>query len=237
MEFFSLEIMMSLMTLTILEIILGIDNVIFIAVLVGKLEKKDRFKARLIGIGLALIFRIMMLFTATIIMKLKKPIFSIFDFGVSGRSLLLILGGGFLIYKAIAEIIEMFNEKENLKAQGENNEKQRYLKVISQIVFIDIILSFDSIITAVGISDNFKIMVIAVVIAMIVMLVSAEPIGRFIYENPSIKVLALAFIGFLGVILVLAGANIEISKAYLYFSMFFSLVVETINIKLKKSNS
>lgn len=233
MEFFTLDIMMSLMTLTLLEVILGIDNVIFISVLVEKLEKKERTRTRTLGIGLALIIRVLMLFGATQIMKLTEPLFSIFGFGVSGKSLLLILGGGFLVFKGIHEIKEMFKEstKEDSK---EISAKDKYFKIVSQIIFIDIILSFDSIITAVGISSNFPVMVIAIIIAMIVMLISAEPIGKFIYENPSIKILALAFIGFLGMILVLAGIDVEISKGYLYFSMLFSLVVETINVKLKK---
>ncbi|MGB4191921.1 MAG: TerC family protein [Rickettsiales bacterium] len=233
MELFTTQALLNLFTLTGLEIILGIDNVIFIALLVQHLEPKRRNKARIMGLSLALIMRVLMLLGATWIMKLTDPLFHLFSFPMSGRSLLLIFGGLFLVIKTILEIKEMFHPDDN---QHQNNaqKESRYLKIISQIIFIDIILSFDSIITAVGISDNFVIMVIAIVIAMIVMIVASKSIGDFIYNNPSIKVVALAFIGFLGLILVLAGFDIEINKAYLYFSMLFAGIVEVINIKLRK---
>jgi predicted tellurium resistance membrane protein TerC len=231
MEFFATENLLNLFTLTGLEIILGIDNVIFIALLVQHLEGAKRTRARVFGLSLAFIARITMLFGATWIMKLTAPLFSILSFPFSGRSLLLISGGLFLVVKSILEVMELFQGEEHTNYK--KSKKQSYAQVIAQIIFIDIILSFDSIITAVGISDNLSIMVIAIVIAMIVMLVSAEPIGKCLSKNPSIKVLALAFIGFLGVILVLAGFNIEIDKGYLYFSLLFAGIVETLNIKLR----
>jgi predicted tellurium resistance membrane protein TerC len=232
MELFTSVNILSLFTLTGLEIVLGIDNVIFIALLVQHLKGKQRNRARFIGLSLALIIRVLMLFCASWIMQLKDPLFSL---PISGRSLLLIIGGLFLVIKSVMELIELFHE-EAPKQSEEQTKECKYLKIISQIIFIDIILSFDSIITAVGISNNLSIMVIAVVIAIIVMLLASDPIGKYIYANPSIKVLALAFIGFLGVILVFAGFNIEINKGYLYFSMLFAGIVEVLNIKLDKKS-
>lgn len=233
MDFFNYESLLGLFTLTSLEIILGIDNVIFIALLVQNLDRQKRRKARVIGLSLALIARIVMLFFATWIMKLTTPLFSILSKDFSGRSILLILGGLFLIVKPVLEVLQMFKPEAEKEEVKENNKSFSY--IITQIIFIDIILSFDSIITAVGISNDFSIMVAAIVIAMIVMLISASPISTFIYNNPSIKILALAFIALVGVLLLLNGFDIYINKAYLYFAMFFSGMVETINIALKKS--
>lgn len=235
MEFFTSESILNLFTLTGLEIILGVDNVIFIALLVQHLEGKQRTNARITGLSLALIIRILMLFGATWMMKLTTPLFTLFSFPFSGRSLLLIVGGLFLVVKSMMEIYELFHQ-EATKEESNQIKECKYFKIISQIIFIDIILSFDSIITAVGISNDLPIMVIAVFIAMIVMLLASDPIGKYIYANPSIKVLALAFIWFLGIILVLAGINIEINKGYLYFSMLFAGIVEIINIKLRKAH-
>lgn len=232
MDFFTTEALLSLFTLTGLEIVLGVDNVIFIALLVQHLEGKRRHQARIIGLSLALIIRVLMLFSAVWIMKLVDPLFFIAKFAVSGRALLLWIGGLFLVVKAVMEIFEMFHEHK--KDENKDSKETRFLKVITQIIFIDIILSFDSIITAVGISNHFPTMVIAVVIAMIVMLISSNSIGKFIYANPSIKVLALAFIALLGVMLILVGFDIHVDKGYLYFAMFFSGIVEFINIKLRK---
>ncbi len=236
MEFFTAAIILNLSTLTGLEIILGVDNVIFIALIVKQLQPKERYKTRIFGLSLALIFRILMLFGATWIMHMTHPLFTVFSFQFSGKNILLIAGGLFLIVKSIMEVMEMF-KPENHSKENKNSQKTNYLKIIIQIIFIDIILSFDSIITAVGISSNLMIMVTAVIIAMIVMLISSEPIGKFIYANPSIKLLALGFIGFLGIILVLAGVDIEIDKGYLYFSMLFAGVVEILNIKLREGKT
>jgi predicted tellurium resistance membrane protein TerC len=231
----STNALLNLFTLTGLEIVLGIDNIILIALLVQNLHGSQRTKARVIGLSLALIFRIIMLFGATWIMTLTAPLFTISGFPVSGRHLLLIIGGSFLIIKSVMELFELFGE--NQTKDNEPNPKERktkYIKIISQIVFIDIILSFDSIITAVGISNDLPIMVAAVVIAMIVMLIASNPVGEFIYKNPSIKVLALAFIALVGVMLVLNGLDINFNKGYLYFAMFFAGIVEIINIFLRK---
>ncbi len=234
MDFFTSEALLNLFTLSGLEIILGVDNVIFIALLVQHLDGKIRKKARFIGLSLALIIRILMLFGATWIMKLTAPLFTLFSFAISGRNLLLIIGGLFLIIKGSMEIVEMFCENHN---KPKDSNETRFIKIITQIIFIDIILSFDSIMTAVGISNNFPIMVTAVVISMIIMLTASHVIGEFIYANPSIKILALAFIILVGVMLVLSGVNIEMDKGYLYFSMLFAGIVETINLYLRKKHN
>lgn len=231
MEFLSTQSLANLLVLTGIEIVLGIDNVIFIAILVQHLEKAEKAKARVIGLSLALVMRVLMLFSATSIMKLTDPLFKIFAVSISGRDLLLLIGGLFLIVKAIMEIFEMLNAKE--KEEKKDPGGRKFMKIISQIIFIDVVLSFDSIITAVGISNELSIMVIAVVISMIVMLISANSISKFIERNPSIKVLALAFIALVGAMLFLNGLNFYFDKAYIYFAFFFSGIVEFINIKLK----
>lgn len=232
MELFTGSQLLNLVTLTGLEIILGIDNIIFIAILVRHLQGKQRVRARVIGLSLALIIRVLMLFGATWIMTLTKPLFTIWYKNISGRDLLLLIGGIFLIIKAVMEVVDMFHAKKN--DNNTESKEGKFIKIISQIIFIDIILSFDSIITAVGISDQFETMVIAVTIAMIIMLFASNPIGEFIYSNPSIKVVALAFVGLVGVMLTLNGLSIEFNKGYLYFAMLFSGIVEIINIRLRK---
>jgi predicted tellurium resistance membrane protein TerC len=236
MEIFTLDYILTFFTLTGLEIVLGIDNVIFIAILVQNLQATARTKARIIGLSLALILRILMLLGVAWIIKLKEPLFTMFQFAFSGRNLLLILGGLFLIVKAALELKEMFqeNEHKNISSTANNN----YYKVISQIIFIDLILSFDSIITAVGMTESMpyriEMIILVIVIAMVVMLLSSKAIGQFIYKHQSIKVIALMFIGLIGVMLLLNGFDIEMEKGYLYFAMLFSLATEIINIKLPK---
>ena len=234
MDFFSTQSLLNLLTLSGLEIILGIDNVIFIAILVQHLEKVEKAKARFIGLSLALVIRVLMLFCASWIMKLTDPLFTIYSLAISGRNLLLLIGGLFLIIKASMELLEMFEPKVEEEKAHVNNSK--FFKIISQIIFIDIILSFDSIITAVGISNELPIMVAAIVISMIVMLISVNSIGEFIEKNPSIKVLALAFIALVGAMLFANGLNFYFDKAYIYFSFFFSGLVEFINIRLKNKS-
>jgi predicted tellurium resistance membrane protein TerC len=228
----STEGILNLFTLTGLEIILGIDNVIFIALLVHTLPARERFKARVIGLSLALILRVLMLFGAAWIIKLTAPLFTLFGFDFAGRNLLLILGGLFLIGKSALEVLELFQEVPiDPEAQ---DQPSKYWQVIMQITFIDLILSFDSIITAVGMTSNLYVIITAIFIAIIVMLFSAKPIGDFIYKYPSVKVIALAFIAMVGVMLVSNGFNFEFPKGYLYMTMVFSMFVETINILLAK---
>lgn len=235
MELFNADALLSLFTLTTLEIILGIDNVIFIALLIQRLKGRERKRARVIGLGLALGMRILMLLGATWIMKMTHPLFTVLTIEISGQSLLLIIGGLFLVVKSIMELLELFDPEHEEKKLA--NPEKKYFKVIYQIVFIDIVLSFDSIITAVGMTDNFPVMVIAIVIAMFLMLVGSEPISKFIYTHPSIKVIVLAFIALVGVMLLLNGLDIPFNKGYLYFAMFFAGIVEAINIYLRKIQS
>jgi predicted tellurium resistance membrane protein TerC len=234
--FFTLPNILNLITLTGLEIILGIDNVIFIALLVEPLAPKLRNTVRLYGLSLALILRVIMLFGVSWIIGLTKPLFTIFSFPLAGRNILLIVGGLFLIIKTIHEFMEMFS-KENEKAITPVSAQKKLLNIIIQIIFVDLILSFDSVITAVGMSpDNITVIIVAVVISMVIMLISSKPIGDFIYAYPSIKVIGLSFIALVGIMLVANGFNINVPKAYLYFAIFFSSTVETINILLSKKN-
>jgi len=236
MDIFTFDYLFTFFTLSGLEIILGIDNVIFIAILVQSLPLIERNKARIIGLTLALVLRILMLLGVAWIIKLKDPLFSCFGFAFSGRNLLLILGGLFLIVKSLLELKDMFKNEDHKHVNTSSDN--HYWKIIGQIVFIDLILSFDSIITAVGITESMPyripMIILVILIAMIVMLVSSKSIGNFIYKHQSIKVIALMFIGFIGVMLLLNGFEINMDKGYLYFAMIFSLVTEAINIKLKK---
>ena len=239
MEIFTLDYIFTFFTLTSLEIILGIDNVIFIAILVQNLDPQTRTKARIIGLSLALILRILMLLGVAWIIKLRDPLFSLFGFAFSGRNLLLILGGLFLIIKALLELRDMFKEEQQKHIS--TSVDSHYWKVIGQIVFIDLILSFDSIITAVGMTESMSyripMIILVIFIAMVVMVASAKSIGNFIYKHQSIKVIALMFIGLIGVMLLLNGFDINMDKGYLYFAMIFTLVTEVINSKLlKKAN-
>lgn len=229
---FTLSNALGLFTLTGLEVILGIDNVIFIAIIVEHLPPAMRGKVRFIGLSLALILRIVLLMCISWIVGLTEPLVTVLGMDFSGRSLLLIAGGLFLIYKPVKETLEMFELAEEKKQEVKSAKS--FKAVIAQIIFVDLVLSFDSILTAVGVSNNLPIMITAIIIAMIVMLISAKPISTFIYKNPSIKIMALSFILLVGVLLVAAGFHIEIPKGYLYFSMFFALTVEMLNIWLKK---
>jgi predicted tellurium resistance membrane protein TerC len=227
------ESFLDLFTLATLEVVLGIDNVIFIAIIIQSIPQKLRLKARMIGLSLAFLLRVVMLFGASWIIKLTQPLFTIHNFAFSGRNLLLLIGGIFLIIKSILEIIEMFTAAESLDDNAAVSKK-KYWKCITQIIFIDLILSFDSIITAVGITDNLLIIIIAIMFAIFVMLASAGPISNFIYKFPSIKIVALCFIALVGVMLICNGLDIVFPKAYLYITMIFSLVIETLNIMLYK---
>lgn len=236
MESFILsENLLNIFTLTSLEVILGIDNVIFIAILIQNLPVEKRKKARYIGLSLALILRIIMLLGASWIMKLTEPLFVLYNFDFSGRTLLLIIGGLFLLVKGCLELYELFDQKEIQLSQAKKNSA--YWKSIAQIIFIDLILSFDSIITAIAMTENIYIIIFAIIVAILVMLFAAETIGAYIYKYPSIKIIALAFIMLVGVMLICNGFNIEFPKAYLYSTMFFSLFVESLNIRLQKRKS
>lgn len=234
MEFLTdYNLLAGLVSLTALEIVLGIDNVVFIALVVEHLPKSQRSKARTIGLILALFFRIIMLFGLSFLLGLKEPLLSIFSFSFSGKDLLMLLGGLFLIYKATDSI---HNEVTNHKEQETKEYKGGMMSTIMQIIVIDIIFSFDSIITAIGIVSNVYVIIIAMSIAMFIMLISSGYIADFIAKHPTIKMLALSFIMMIGVFLIAEGLGFHVPKGYIYFAMSFSLGVETLNSLAKRKN-
>ncbi|ANE36505.1 membrane protein, TerC family [Campylobacter iguaniorum] len=232
---YSPEAWISLLTLTSLEIVLGIDNIIFIAILCGKLPDSQKDKARIVGLGLAMITRILLLLSLFWIMKLTTPLFSVFDQAISGRDLVLIAGGLFLIAKSTLEI-HSHATGEDEEAELKSGKKAGFVSVITQIAILDIVFSLDSVITAVGMADYIEIMILAVILAVGVMLFASGAISRFVDNNPTIKVLALAFLIMIGIALVGEGLGLHIPKGYIYFAMAFSLVVEMINIYSKKKH-
>ncbi len=231
MELLSSENLIALVTLTGLEIILGIDNVIFIAIVVAKLPKELQGKVRTIGLLLAMFMRVALLFAISWIMLLTDPLFSIFGHELSGRDLILLVGGLFLIGKSTHEI---HDKMESVRAENEGVETppKSFWGAIIQIIILDLVFSLDSVITAVGMAESLSVMVIAVVIAIFVMLFFAKAISDFIEEHPTFKVLALSFILLIGVMLVAEGWGTHVDKGYIYFAMGFSLMVEFINLKI-----
>ncbi|MBE3021679.1 TerC family protein [Campylobacter sp. 7477a] len=225
------EAWIALLTLTGLEIVLGIDNIIFIAILVGKLPAHQRDKARIIGLAFAMITRILLLLSLFWIMKLTKPLFSMFDFTITGRDLVLIIGGLFLIAKSTLEIhsnvVGEQHEEKIVKAAG-------FTLTIIEIGILDIVFSLDSVITAVGMANHIEIMILAVIIAVGVMMFASKSISDFVDNNPTIKILALAFLILIGFTLVGEGLGLHVPKGYIYFAMAFSLSVELINIYARK---
>jgi len=225
------EAWIALATLTVLEIVLGIDNIIFISILVGRLEEKFRDKARTIGLALAMIMRVGLLFSLTWIMGLTKPLFVVLQNEISGRDLILIFGGLFLLAKSTHEIhanIEGVSEEEN-----EQKKNVSFMSVLVQIAVIDIVFSLDSVITAVGLAKDIEVMVIAVVISVLIMMWSAKSIGEFVERHPTIKMLALSFLILIAVTLLGEGFDVHIPKGYIYFAMAFSVLVEMLNIKMR----
>ncbi|OOF37578.1 TerC family protein [Rodentibacter heidelbergensis] len=225
------EAWISLATLTALEIVLGIDNIIFISILVGRLPAHQRQSGRLIGLSLAMITRVLLLMSLAWMMKLTQPLFTLFNQEISGRDLILFLGGLFLIVKSIGEIKEQLNPEEH--HENENQKKVSYLGVLIQIAILDIVFSLDSVITAVGMADHLPVMVLAIIIAVGVMMFAAKPIGDFVDTHPTLKILALAFLILVGVSLIAESFDIHIPKGYIYFAMGFSTIVEILNIRMR----
>lgn len=223
---------MALATLTLLEIVLGIDNIIFIAILVGKLPQEQRDKARILGLALAMLTRIALLASLFWIMKLTQPLFTIFDNEISGRDIILIIGGLFLIYKSTHEIHSQLKSTEDEKEISKKSLK--FFPALIQIAILDIIFSLDSVITAVGMADHLEVMIIAIVLAVLIMMIASKGISDFVEKNPTIKTLALAFLILIGIALIADGWDFHIPKGYIYFAMAFSLVVECINIYASK---
>ena len=225
------EAWIALLTLTVLEIVLGIDNVIFISILAGKLPAEQQKKARTIGLGLAMFMRIALLASLAWIIKLTAPLFTVFEQEISGRDLILLGGGLFLLAKATHEIHERLEGGE-----GHAGAKARasFTAIIVQILLLDIVFSLDSVITAVGMADELGVMIAAVVIAVAVMMVSAGSISDFVQRHPTVKMLALSFLLLIGMSLVAEGLDQHISKGYIYFAMGFSVLVEMLNLRLRK---
>ena len=219
--------------LTALELVLGIDNIIFISILVDKLPKERREVARRVGLFMAMFMRIGLLLVLAWIVGLVEPLFSIMTKDISGRDLILILGGLFLIWKSTSEIHQSMEGEEEHAASA---VKATFASVILQIMVIDLVFSLDSIITAVGMVDDVRIMIAAVIASVGLMMVFAGPIGRFVSDHPTIKMLALAFLVVVGVVLVAEGFGQHVPKGYVYFGMAFSLGVEMLNIRMRKSS-
>jgi predicted tellurium resistance membrane protein TerC len=227
------ESWIALLTLTFLEIVLGIDNIIFISLVTNKLPVHQQRRIRNIGLLLAMLFRSLLLLTISFFMRLTKPLFMVADFGVSVRDLVLIGGGIFLIVKSISEIHQkMEGEDHSVKVTVKNTASL----VIFQIVLLDLIFSFDSILTAIGLTDQVPLMIIAIVLAIGVMMVFAGAVSRFINNHPTLQVLALAFLILIGFMLIIDGLHHHVPKGYIYFAVFFSLIVEVLNIRVRKRN-
>ncbi|WP_339784973.1 TerC family protein [uncultured Imperialibacter sp.] len=223
----------ALLTLTFLEIVLGIDNILFISIVSKGLPDLQQKRARTVGLGLALVMRIGLLFGINYITRLTNPLFSLFGTDLSGRDLVLMAGGMFLVFKSVMEVHQ--------KMEGDDSEKASksatLLNVIVQIVLLDMIFSFDSILTAVGLTEHLLLMIIAVVISMGVMMVFAGSISNFIHNHPTLEVLALSFLILIGFMLFIEGWHHHVPKGYIYFAVFFALVVEVINMRMRKARN
>ena len=227
---FSLSGLFSLCTLTLLEIVLGIDNIVFISLITQDLEESKQPMARRLGLILALVFRVIMLLCITWIIGLTTPLFSIIEHSVSGRDAILFLGGIFLLYKASVEIVH----KTEGKKKKENTKADSVVNAIIQIGLLDIVFSFDSVLTAIGMTDEIVIMITAVVISMLVMLSFAEPISAYINKHVSLQILALSFLVLIGTVLIAESAHVEIPKPYIYCSVGFALMVQILSIRARR---
>ena len=224
---------MAFITLTTLELVLGIDNIIFISILVAKLPKEKREFARRLGLFLAMFMRIALLMTLAWIANMTTPLFTVMEHGVSGRDIILIAGGLFLIWKSTQEVHQLL---EGVEGHATHAVRNNFFAIIFQIIIIDLVFSLDSIITAVGMSNQIPVMVAAVVASVGLMIAFAGFIGRFIEEHPTIKMLALGFLLVVGVVLVADGTGYHVPKGYIYFAMAFSIGVEALNIRLRSKS-
>ena len=228
------ELVVAFCTLTVLEIVLGIDNVIFIAILAGKLPQHQQARARFIGLALAMITRVLLLLSVAWMARLTAPLFSVFQHNVSGRDLILIMGGLFLVWKSTHEI---HDKLEGDEGHGGERTVASFSSVITQIVLLDIVFSLDSVITAVGMVNNIPIMIAAVLVAVVFMMFFSGPISGFVERHPTVKMLALSFLLLIGVTLIADGLGQHIPKGYIYFAMGFSVFVEALNIRTRKAST
>lgn len=228
------EAWVALVTLTALEIVLGIDNIIFISILVGRLPEAQRNFARRMGLGLAMLTRLGLLFSISWVMSLTEPWFELFSNQISGRDIVLIGGGLFLLVKATHEI---HNSVEGLDDEGHKVVANSMGMVLLQIAILDIVFSLDSVITAVGLVDHVSLMAIAIVLAVLVMLMAAKAIGDFVDTHPTIKILALSFLILVGVTLIVEGFDVHVPKGYIYFAMAFSVGVEFLNLRMRRKKA
>lgn len=226
------EAWIALLTLASLEIVLGIDNIIFISILVGRLPEQQRQSGRLIGLGLAMGMRILLLLSLSWLMKLTAPLFTILGNEISGRDLILLIGGLFLVAKSTHEIHHAMMPAES--EEQTSAKAASFFSILVQIAILDIVFSLDSVITAVGMADQIEVMVVAIILAVGVMMIAAKPIGDFVETHPTLKVLALSFLILVGVALIGESLDFHIPKGYIYFAMGFSVVVEMINIRMRK---
>ena len=228
------ELVVAFLTLCVLEIVLGIDNVIFISILAGKLPAHQQPKARFIGLTLAMVTRVLLLLSIVWMARLTQPLFSLFQHNVSGRDLILLIGGIFLVWKSTHEIHQSL---EGEQGHGFARAAVSFSSVIIQIILLDIVFSLDSVITAVGMVNNVPIMIGAVVVAVIFMMFFAGPISGFVDRHPTVKMLALSFLLLIGVTLIAEGFGQHIPKGYIYFAMAFSVFVEVLNIRIRKATT
>jgi predicted tellurium resistance membrane protein TerC len=227
------NIWLALVTLSAIEIVLGIDNIVFIAILAGKLPEHQQAKGRSVGLILAMVTRILLLFSISLIMKLTQPLFVVFAVEISGRDIILITGGLFLLVKSTHEIHNNL-EGEETHGQKENDKKATFASVVTQIMILDIVFSIDSVVTAIGLAKQLSVMVAAIIIAVVVMILLAGRISSFVDNHPTIKMLALSFLLLIGVSLIGEGLDLHIPKGYIYFAMAFSVFVEILNMKIRK---
>lgn len=229
------EAWVALFTLTALEIVLGIDNIIFISILVGRLPIHQRQSGRVLGLGLAMGTRILLLLSLAWIMRLTEPLFSVMGYAISGRDLILLIGGLFLLVKSTLEIHH--NMEESASTEEKPVKTVNFIGVLIQIALLDIVFSLDSVITAVGMANDVEVMILAIILAVGVMMIAAKPIGDFVEEHPTLKILALSFLILIGVSLIGEGLSFHIPKGYIYFAMGFSVCVEMINLRMRKHSS
>ncbi|HEY6161208.1 MAG TPA: TerC family protein [Bacteroidia bacterium] len=235
---FTIDGLISLLTLTVLEIVLGIDNIIFVSIVASKLEdKKEQRTARFTGLLMAMFIRIGLLFAIGWILTLDQPLFTVFGNGFTGKDIILFGGGVFLLIKTVSEIHQRIEgeEEDEEEKRKKKKVKDALFAVIMQIVFIDIIFSFDSILTAVGVVNNVIIMIAAVIVSMVLMMIASEKVSEFIERHPTMKMLALAFLLMIGVLLVAEAFHREIPKQYVYCSMGFAFLVEFLNMRARKN--